>query len=387
MYPRVSRPGAYPTFQRIGTTSALTPYFVQNYMNALKWSLDNDAGDVSGSHDINMVNNAHIASHLLHKWGTGVAATDILSASSQFGSIIDAHSALDSWALDINNTNEWRSNLIVTDETPIKNVIANLCSQAPMFVAKLPEGGIYAGVYPEAAADADHNYYKDSDGNRVKIHPNSMHPGAADLGKPYAVSGFQAAFTPDDEIFNRFTVKYRRFLPTGSLESSQIVTETDGDCKLWYSGLGDEDPPSGDATDLAGDITDNLATVCASSQARYGVRKMPDINLDLVYEHVVATAFLFYLVKRYTNPRIVFSCQGGIEFSDLRPGHIIQVSNDMNYEATRPDYINQPAKLAGWNTTGATGVADYLVNRVRLLPASGAFGVEFSAEQIIYTPC
>jgi hypothetical protein len=241
-------------------------------------------------------------------------------------------------------------------------------------------------VYPENTTDGAHNYYKDSDGNRVKIHPNSHHPSAADFGKPYGVTGFHAALTSEEEVFNRFSVNYRQDATSGRLMEYQRVTEADGTCRLWNAALEIEEPPSGDATDLAADITDNLATVCAASQARYGVREMPEVNMDLTFKHFVATAFLHYLVKRYTNQRVVFGCHGGIEFSDLRPGHIIQVSNDMNFEFPRPDYINDPAKLAGWNTTGATGVADYLVNRVRLLPASGAFVVEFSAEQIIYTP-
>lgn len=387
MYPRISKPGAYPTFQRIGTAEAVTPYFVQNYMNAREWTRDNDAGDVSGTADLNLTSPAHIADCLLRKWGQGVVAADMLTAASAFGSFRDAHAALDLWVDDIYNTDQdWYNNLTISQQTSIKSVIAALCAQAPMFVAKLPEGGIYAGIYGEAADDADHNYYKDSAGNRVKIHPNSQHPGAADFGKPYAVEGFTAALTPSEEIFNRFTVNYRLFMPTGKLEARQYICEADASCILWNGSSTYESLPAGSATDLETEFGYNVATICAASQARYGVCTMPDISLDLVYGHVVATAFLHYLVKRYTNPRILFSCQGGIEFSDLRPGHIIQVSNDMNYEATRPDYINQPAKLAGWNTTGATGVADYLVNSVRLLPASGAFRVEFSAEQIIYTP-
>ncbi|MFA4972916.1 MAG: hypothetical protein WC683_09900 [bacterium] len=387
MYPRVSKPGAYPTFQRIGTSEPIAPYFVQNYMNARKWTLDNDAGDVTGTADYNITGPPHIADCILRKWGNGVTGSDMVTAASQFGSFREVRDELQRWTIDNISTDlGWYNNVTISQLTSIKAAIAALCAQAPFFVSRRNDGLIYAGVYPVAQANADHFWYNDSAGNRVKIHPNSQHPGAADFGKPYAVEGFTAALTPSDEIFNRFTVNYRQFMPTGKLESRQYVCEADASCILWEGSSTEESLPVGSATDLAGELGYNVATICAASQARYGLREMPEINLDFVYGHVVATAFLNYLVRRYTNPRIVFSCQGGIEFSDLCPGHIIRISNDMNYEATRPDYINQPAKLAGWNTTGATGVADYLVNSVRLLPASGSFSVEFSAEQIIYTP-
>lgn len=367
-------------------TRGIEPVYSENWACPNVVVRDDGSGTITGTADGNIWEGPLIAAHLCSAWGSGVAATDVLTAASQFGSTRDTNDELDDWVDDLGSATTYDYHVVIDQETTMESAIAQIASQGPWMFHKTPTGKFYAAPYWEAppttgskTGSGHFRYWTQATNAYAKFHPGVNHPDASDAGKPFAFDPgrFRVRLTPLSEIYNRFRVRYGFYRPTGKFERTLILTETAGDSNVWSNGAtSNEDTPTGLASSIGGGY--NLSTICTDSQARYGVTREMVVELPDIWDHPTATAYLHYLVKRYSGQRMIVSATTGIEGFQLYPGHVVRFSNDCNLIQPRLDYINNPAEQDGWDDL------DFIVQSVKI--DLDQKEVSFSCEQIIYDP-
>jgi hypothetical protein len=180
-------------------------------------------------------------------------------------------------------------------------------------------------------------------------------------------------------------LRYRGYGPYGATQK-YTITETPNDSNVLNTSTNlNNAKPRSKPTKMGVGGYDPSA-VCATSQNRYSVKRWLNIEAPSLHSHDVAYAFMHYLLKRFTQPRIIVEATCGPEAVDLKPGHLISFSNDMNLAGPVPDYGSAAAKISGWAYTGEVGNPhkDYIVQRITRRPQDYGCDTTFTSEQIMY---
>lgn len=344
---------------------------------------DDTSGTLTGTNNLNLTYPCDIAAHLMLKWGDGVAAADVeldesaVSNGIPFGSGFRADEQMYGW--DLSATGQ-HCQLVVNQETTLRAELDRFMSQFPLMIYReVGDDTMYFGFYPEDSTDVN-RYYSGS--TAITFHPNVDHPDADNYGSPYVVQDVKVKLTPLAEIFNRFTIRYRGYGPHG-LTQKYTVTETPNDSNVLNpsTGINDDRP-----RDEPGGF--NPSAVCRVSQERYGVSRWLNVEAPSLHTHYMSYALMHYFLKRFTQPRVLVEATCGPEAIDLKPGHLISFSNDMNLAGPIPDYGSAAAKTKGWAYTGETGDPhkDFIVQRIKRKPQDYGCETTFTSEQIMYNP-
>jgi hypothetical protein len=352
-----------------------------------KTTVDDASGTITGGSNDPIRFPAHIPAHLMLKWVPGFTTSNVNLSSAavadgaNFGSAWWANNTLDDWAMG----EVMEAQLFISGDTTLRDVLNAYVSQLPLMLYRdVADDKVYIICYPYAP-DPDLNAYYNGT-NRVYFHPNIDHPAATDLNKPYVLKRFVPDMTPRSELFNRFRVRYRYNGPTGEMVQEQIVTEDPGESTVWNPATMRND---GEPSDVVADAGYDPSAVCATSIERYGVNPFPTIEAPSLHDHVAAFGLLGFLIKRHAQPRIIVKATVGTEAYNLKLGHIVAFSEDVNLKAHLIDYAAQGAKTTGWKygTSPVTNPpADFIVTSVQKRIHDTGLDVDFECEQIIYTP-
>ena len=356
-YTRVMKPGGTRITQ--SSTTSL-------YMDPSASSLDDASGTISGTASLNLESPAHIAAHMLLKWGEGCASTDLNLTASDFGSFRLAKTDLDKYLDDVTGGSalSWKACIPSGGDSTVEEQIARLTAQTPMMIQRGPDGVYYASVFPRLSSITAALRYDNSAGNPVYFHPNYAHPDSTEYGKPYSVVDFRADFASLSRLYTSFRVRYRRFTPTGEFTRSVYV---DGSGYSVWSATAGALVTSGDTLGAA------LSAICAGAYSAYNKKREMVIEADTISDHATATALLGHLVRRFGWQPVIVRGMAFLESYDLRPGHVIRVADDMNNWMTNPQY-----GTVDWATSS------YFVRSVRHVPSPAGLMVEFDAEEIVY---
>ncbi len=347
------------------------------------YSRDNATGDLTGTNDAIIDRPEHIPAHLVLKWAKGVVNADLELGGSNgnFGSIWNLQQEYTKWKRD----GDIKAMAIFSEEMTVADAVLDFTRSWPMAMAHLSAAGKYLfPCYPSTTrvTSSPRNGFEDQDGDIVRVHPNTFHPDQQDRGKAYAIGIQSLGLTGLDDIYNRFRIRYRYYAPTGDYLYSMYVSENALDSNVLdqTSGLPTGRPRDIDHSVGSGGLGFDPSVLCAVSQKRYDITREMTIDLPHVHTHSGAMAVLWYLMRRFCFPRIVFSAVGGSEFYDLSPGHILRLSDDVNMDFPYIDYPQEGAKDTG--PAGSTNI-DYIVLGTEKHLESAAVLTEFHAEQCI----
>jgi hypothetical protein len=300
------------------------------WANPSKASTDDASGTLTGTVRQNIESPPMIAAHLLAKWGKDVSTGDMVLATSTFGSFRDAESDMDEWLDDVTGGSalSWKANMVMAAQTNVGSAINRICQQSPMMVYK-DYGGTYNAIcYPNGSPAAPLRF-DDSAGTAVDFHTNLAHEDGSDYGKPYTLINPRCGLTGLQEVFNAFRVRYRPFAPLGSFDHS-VHVDADG-YRVWDA--------TADAFVTSSDtLGDAMDVICSASVTRYGKRRELAVDADTIHDHSTATAMLNYLTTRFPYRRVWFEAEAFLESYDLKPGHVIRISDDMNLVMPLPAY-------------------------------------------------
>ena len=372
-----------PLYLTVGSSGRTSRVESNIWISRATNTVDDGSSTLTATVDGEITYPCDIAAHIMLKWGEGVASADVeiseasVSNGVPFGSGHRADEQLFGWIL---GGTAQHAQLVINQETTLGAELSNFMAQFPlMLYREVGDDTVYFGFYPEDSTDVNRFY---SGSTAIKFHPNIDHPDADDYAKAYVVQDVQIKPTPLSDIFNRFTVRYRGYGPYG-LTQKFTVTETPNDSNVLdtSSNLNDAKTNS-----LPGGY--DPSAVCAVSQERYGVKRWMNIDAPSLHTHYTAYALVQYLLKRFTQPRVMVEATCGPEAVDLKPGHLISFSDDLNLSYPVPDYGSGAAKVSGWAFTGESGDPhkDFIVQRITRRPEDYGCETTFTCEQIMYNP-
>ncbi len=331
-----------------------------------------------------------LPAHLMLKFGEGVTWVDTATpvnysgaattGGANFGSSVYAASMIDDFHVDGQGLT---AQMIIDRETTMREAISNLVGQWPIaFYRDVMTGNYLTIGYPGNSPASINRYWGDS---QIEFHPNIDHPSAEHYGEPFSVINLRVRQANADEIFNRFRIRYHYFAPTDSYTFQQVVTEAPNDCVVYNfsTNLNDGTPAAAVST-----LGYDASAVCATSQARYGVKRwLPTLDCPSIHTHSMANVVMNYIVRRFSQTRNIIECTVGTEAYDLKPGHFVRFSKDLNLVYPYMDYAFEGAKKKGWDWDSDAASYpnnDYIVMSVTKQPYDHGVFVTFTCEQIMY---
>lgn len=353
-------------FDSPGALDQSTEYYVV----PSKATLDDGSGTISGTAEKNLTHPCEIVPNLLLRWGKGITSSDMSFATSGFGAWRSIGTELNKW---INNEVDGASGevwdcIVRTSGYNVEEAVAVLCRETPLMIEHDPsDGTYYPAIYPQVIVPGLR--YKDAAGSIVKFHPNKARDGAGLFGGVHSVDVDTLLIRSSsiDDVYNDVRVEFKKFLPTG--EYLEAVHVNRSEYRVWDETSGGYQE-SGSSNVLGDALKDDW---CGASYSLYGDRDNPTVlRMETIYSPIVATAFLAYFVRRNAFRRTTIEGHLMLDSYDLKPGHIIQFSNDLNGFFRLPEY-----GLTDWEDSS------FLVTKVRLDPAPiGLLRVYFEAERI-----
>ena len=304
-----------------------------------EYSIDSASGAITGTGEENLENPAFIAADLLAEWTEDLSVSDLnlvgtgTTDATAFGSFRHAAEDLDEWLDDVPgaSAHQYQHLISINSEKSVATTIDKICDQSPMMVFKGLDGTYRAVVYPEGTPDGDQQYKDSSASSVVQFHPNRFDMDS--YGKPYGVHSISFEQTPEEGVFNKFLIRFGYYAPDRAFTSSVSVDKAD--YRVWSETSG-----------AYLDTTDNdtlgeaAEAQCLVSFNRYGIEREMVVDADLIWRNATATAFLKYLVARYSQRRLIVKCTTYLETYDLQKGHIVKFTDDFNKRITVPSYAH-----------------------------------------------